>query len=76
MKATLEFDLNDFDDKQELRKIIFIGKLTLLLSDIHEMFRYYRKYENLTEEQELLLDKLSGHVHELYEKHAINLWEF
>lgn len=45
MKASLSFDISDFDDEQKLRRMLDSSNFLCLLSNIDEELRYISKYQ-------------------------------
>lgn len=74
MKAYLEFDMEDQFDREKLILAQKASDLNLALDEIYEkIFRHYRKYEDLSEEQSKLLEKLSDQFFEILSSYDIKL---
>ena len=68
MKVTFEFDLNEIEDKRELKYYVASSEMSSVLWDVAMMFRNELKYnDNITSEQYEIVEKLEKEFMEMLE---------
>lgn len=73
MKATLEFDMEDADDRQEHYRCINALNMAMAIYRITEMFRSSLKYGDLHEGQYKVVEGLASETMEILKNYNINL---
>ena len=72
-KATLEFDLNDPDDAMSHKRAVHATDAYLSLYDFSQYLFRIGMHEELSVEQESLVEAIQNHFYEDLEIHGINL---
>lgn len=73
MKAILEFDLSDPDDRREHLLCIKANDMSIALWDIEAFFREELKYnEKLTEDQCKIIERIHKDILTIIDDHEIN----
>lgn len=75
MKSTLEFNLDDIDDRRAHLRAVKSLDLAICLNDIKEVIRRELKYEDLSEHDYAIYEKIQKKFYEILEEYNINLDE-
>ena len=73
MKATLEFNLPD--DKNEWENAMRADAMFCALWDVQQELRRLWKYEELTEEQFKMVERIRDSFHDILQRNNINLYQ-
>jgi hypothetical protein len=76
MKATLQFDLDNFDDKMEHMRCVKATDMALMLSSIKQKIRSKLKYnEDLSEDELHQWEVMQDEFYSIADRYYINLDE-
>jgi hypothetical protein len=73
MKATLHFNLDDYEEREKHARMLSADKMLSALNEISDKLRTILKYNDYSKEQIDVLEKFEEELHEILSERGIEL---